>query len=85
MWTITKDLVDDGMGVGTCSRNYDEVRSDRVKFPFRMFDDDGNLYYEGLSDDCDSEKGFAPLDDFGMRNAGCTEIHYLSGKTWQQL
>ena len=85
MWTITKDLVDDGKDVGTSSRNYDVAKSDRVKFPFRMLDDDGNLYYEGLSDDCNSEKGFAPLDDFGVGNAGCTEIHYLSGGRWQQL
>jgi|TARA_R100001530_G_scaffold110783_3_gene78010 hypothetical protein len=37
-----------------------------------MFDDDGVLYYAGLIwGDYD---GFEPLDDFGMPNAGCTEI-----------
>lgn len=40
---------------------------------FRMYDDDGNLYYEGY---CLGDDLFAPLDDFGRPNAGCTEIHY---------
>lgn len=37
---------------------------------FRMFDDDGVLYYEGeMNEFCD---GLEPLTDFGMPNAGCT-------------
>jgi hypothetical protein len=43
---------------------------------FRMYDDDGNLYYEGRS----MEEGFEPLDDFGMPNAGCTRIDYKNDK-----
>jgi len=44
-----------------------------LPYPFKMYDDDGNLYYDGMSSHPDV---FAPLDDFGMPNAGCTEIHY---------
>ena len=48
---------------------------------FRLYDDDGVLYYEGYmrplseitSDDAD---GFEPLDDFGGPNAGATELRY---------
>lgn len=40
---------------------------------FRMYDDDGILYYEGRADE---DTSFEPLDDFGMPNAGCTYIKY---------
>lgn len=47
--------------------------------PFVMRDDDGIDYYTGnfigLSRNADM---FAPLDDFGMPNAGCTEIAYIN-------
>ena len=45
---------------------------------FRMRDDDGELYYEGRIACPDDESMFAPLDDFGMPNAGCTGIEYKS-------
>jgi len=45
---------------------------------FRMYDDDGELYYEGRSDD---DSSFEPLDYYGEPNAGCTEIRYLNRKT----
>lgn len=59
---------------------------------FRMGDDDNDLYYEGrfFDEDYDTqdlrhlplsrvdvtEAAFAPLDDFGRPNAGCTSIQY---------
>lgn len=52
---------------------------------FRMLDDDGELYYEGLI--VGDYDGFEPLDDFGAPNAGCTTIQYkneVSGK-WEDL
>lgn len=52
---------------------------------FRMYDDDGELYYEGLiAGDYD---GFEPLHDFGMPNAGATSIHYRNLQTgkWEPL
>ncbi len=54
---------------------------------FRIYDDDGELYYSGrfiaddgiaghVEDGWHSEYGFGPLDDFGTPNAGATEIRY---------
>jgi hypothetical protein len=85
MWVITKDLIDDGKKVGTSSVNYDEAKTARLVHHFRLLDDDGEIYFEGLSDDCESQRAFAPLDDFGEGYAGCTEIHYFDGHTWNQL
>lgn len=50
---------------------------------FRMYDDDGELYYEGLA----ARVSFAPLDDFGTPNAGCTRIDYFNPETqtWETL
>ena len=52
---------------------------------FRLLDDDGILYYSGVCLHGGSEDAvFAPLD-WGMANAGCTEIQYLSlsGNKWE--
>jgi hypothetical protein len=53
--------------------------------PFKMYDDDGELYYTGrvlgfIPADVD---GFEPLHEFGMPNAGCTDIRYKDTKTGQ--
>ena len=48
----------------------------RMPDRFVMKDDDKNTYYGGLLY-CGC--GFEPLDDFGMPNAGATEI-WLNGK-----
>lgn len=44
---------------------------------FRMRDDDGELYYSGVC----SKEDFAPLDDFGLPNAGAVTIEYLNPRT----
>ena len=85
MWTITNDLVDGGKQVGTSSCNYDAAQAALTKNPFRLLDDDGEIYYEGLSDSCDLQRAFAPLDDFGRGFAGCTEIHYFTNGVWKCL
>jgi hypothetical protein len=85
MWTITNDLVDDGKKVGISSGNYDEAKAPLLKYQFRLLDDDGDIFYEGLSDDCDTQGAFAPLDDFGKGYAGCTEIQYFDGQSWNQI
>lgn len=46
---------------------------------FRMYDDDGTLYYRGrmfYAEELDGteEQVFAPLAEFGLPNAGCTRI-----------
>lgn len=56
---------------------------------FCLFDDDGELYYEGRivsSEGEGSEDDFGPLDDFGMPNAGCTSIEYQNAEgKWKTL
>lgn len=52
--------------------------------PFRISDDDGEVYYEGVMtrELADSEDIFAPMDDFATPNAGATtlEIRGKDGK-----
>lgn len=86
MWKITKDRIfdpsmDERPAVGFSSRNYD---GRELPHQFRMKDDDGEIYYYGRSS---SDSSFAPLDDFGMPNAGCTTIEYYNQKTkkWEIL
>ena len=50
-------------------------------YPFRLFDDDGELYFEGRSADSSS---FDPLDYFGAA-FGCTDIQYLEKGKWESL
>ena len=85
MWTITDDRLERGTKVGTTSTNYDEAKTALLKHRFRLLDDDGEVYYEGLSDDRDSQRAFDPLDDFGLGYAGCTEIQYLEMGVWHPL
>ena len=58
--------------------------------PFRLFDDEDNLCHEGrilvVRDDGTTDLGeehFAPLDDFGEPDSGCTYIQY--GPPWETL
>ena len=53
------------------------------KEKFRMRDDDGNIYCEGII--IGQFDGFEPLDDFGMPGLGCTEIQYLLDNGWETL
>lgn len=47
---------------------------------FKMYDDDGELYYSGYCLCDEGESLFNPLDDFGLPNAGASEIHYRNAK-----
>ena len=85
-WIITKDLIDtDAVGVFG-PRGVSETAVSALKagdgFKFRMLDDDGEVYYRGLSDEPDT---FDPLDDFGTPNAGCTDIQYSGRGGWTSL
>jgi len=93
MWIITVDHIADfdadfpsnanavGM-IGPADAN--PADAGKCIYPFKMYDDDHNLYYEGKS----SEHGsFDPLDDFGEPNAGAAYIKYrnqISG-VWEIL
>lgn len=57
-------------------------------FPFRLYDDDGELYFSGYSDtpfsQMDSDTAFLPLDQFGAAY-GCTYMCVLEAAVWEQL
>ena len=91
-WIIMVDHITDSDGksrVGCRSPGWSEAKAAELgqaryaPHGFRLYDDDGNLYYEGRSTVVDS---FAPLDDLGTPDAGCTEIRYWRpGGTWESL
>jgi len=76
MWMITKNYIDEPESVFCRIESSDFVEGTKLTEQFRLYDDDGNLYYEGVSSDSTSERAFDPLDDFGTPNAGCTTIRY---------
>ncbi len=90
-WRITEDHIsDDGHEEGTEGPSgLPSELSDKLDAEdgqeFKMYDDDGVLYYEGLI--TGDYTGFEPLDDFGKPNAGCTDIMYWNDKTkeWETL
>jgi hypothetical protein len=57
------------------------LQSERYKYQFRLFDGDGEMYYEGLSIENNS---FDPLDEEQL-NSGVTVIHYLNSGKWEEL
>ena len=85
-WIITKDHLGDNEEGTTGPRAATEEDLARLKAgegnTFRMYDDDGELYYTGrlvVSGDLtydDEEACFGPLDDYGTPNAGCTSIRW---------
>jgi hypothetical protein len=78
-WTITKDKIDNGDAIGTGN-----FKGDAKTLPhlFRLLDGDSEVYYEGRSDDNNSEAAFRPLD-WAMPYAGCTSIQYRNGNSWE--
>ena len=85
-WIITKDIIEDGLGnltSGPRGSQFTFADLEATGTQFRMYDDDGTLYYEGLI--CGDFDGFEPLDDFGTPNAGATRIElYLKGR-WEHV
>ena len=90
-WTITEDKIDNGERVGTvgpkgADLSHQAIKNHPERKAFKMYDDDGNHYYSGFYVGPDDESLFAPLDDFGKPNSGCTEIHYREPDgTYKQL
>lgn len=85
-WLITKDLIDEGEAEGTmgprgCGLTVEEIKAHPMVEEWRCYDDDGNLYYQGLVVLGEHGTGFEPLDDFCSPNAGCTEIRYKNPNT----
>lgn len=63
---------------------HDESGKELPLIRFRLFDDDGELYYAGeLHDDGECENQSAALA-FGANDAGCTEILVERDGRWTQ-
>jgi len=85
-WIITKDHLASSRRdeAGVCgprdlSSDMKNVLLSGTGEAFKMYDDDRELYYEGLI--VGDYSGFEPLDDFGGPNAGCTYIMYKNKQT----
>ena len=100
-WVITKDLLwnedpvssreykmrNDKGTVGPKGTILDKGTIVTMGKKFRMKDDDGFVYYEGMIFETDMSEttGFEPLDEFGSPNAGCTSIEYMENGKWVEL
>lgn len=80
MWKITRNMID---GREANCKKYlakdwseEAVKKARKLYKFRLSDDDGEIYFYGVSTDCRSEAAFRPLDEFGKPGYGCTNIEY---------
>lgn len=88
-WLITADFVDKGDSKGVRGPRATTLTREEIRKhgkAFRLLDDDGELYYRGIYLGPDDETLFAPLDDFGTPNAGCTSIQYRNALgAWETL
>ncbi len=101
-WTITKDYIADetapqpsnANAVGMVGPRHAKFTAEEIiAHPqgrkFRIKDDDGEMYYEGvmvITPDDGDEAEFRPLDDFGAPNAGATIIEYQRPDgTWEMV
>jgi hypothetical protein len=80
-WMIDKDCAEVGgklpvFGPRNISTETQEALKRGEGTPFRMYDDDNELYYEGFL----FGNEFGPLDDYGTPNAGCTRIDVFEKK-----
>lgn len=81
MWKITKDLVNPPSGpnhVGKTSLTFDDAKFALAqKVPFRLRDDDGELYYEGemtLKRSQGNEYQVFDVLDWAEADSGCTSL-----------
>ena len=65
----------------------DSVANHPDAVDFKLYDDDGELYYEGVMilGDGDENDCFGPLDDFGRPNAGAVRLDYLENGQWKTM
>jgi hypothetical protein len=91
MWKITFNHLEKKPFVRQ-SRNWDQVMWDAMpdsqKTKIKLYDDDHNLYYDGVTSDIDEDEdlAFAPLD-WAAGYAGCTYMKYKCPETgaWKTL
>lgn len=86
-WIITHDMIasrGDRPQVGRVSAFWDEKRQKAATTSFRLYDDDGILYYQGLLIDGEyAESQFNALA-WGEAFAGCTTIKVRRNGKWEQ-
>ena len=84
-WEITWAATDIGLGDEVGKEGPWNADTTLTAEPerFRMKDDDGIVYYKGVI--YGDYEGFEPLDDFGMPNAGCVVIEYMTDGEWKML
>jgi len=84
-WKITRDCIDDGEAVGT-EGPQDLNPSIPLDTPFRLLDDDKEVYYYGKFGG-DQAYLEGPLMDFGMPNAGCVALQLRNPAThkWEYV
>jgi hypothetical protein len=80
-WIITRDHIHTGRAGNGTYKGSDPAA---LPYEFRLLDGDGYLYYEGRSDDRDSEAAFAPLD-WAEGYAGAVTIEYRRNGKWEVL
>lgn len=85
MWIITHDFTETPGAAGITSRCFEEGERAKLTERFRLVDGDGEVYFEGVSDNSSSEAAFDPLDDFGEGHAGCGAIEYWVNQQWRPL
>ena len=78
-WIITKDLLENKPMQHRNFKDITDVLINPTKF--RLLDDDGIIYFKGLTEDSSS---FQPLDAYGVA-FGCTSIEYLEKGVWTVL
>ena len=69
-YIITHNIIDE-----KAKRERTKEEQEKYPYAFRLYYDDGELYFKGYSDNANSERAFAPLDGIGQ-SYGCTEIKY---------
>lgn len=94
MFTITKNHVTEGYtptigqmpryGIERAMGEDDSLPRVSKCVDFRMYDDDGELYYEGLLDDDDECVNQIAALRFGEADAGCTTIRVKRNGEWVQ-
>lgn len=64
----------------------DQIKADKT-IHFRMYDDDGLMYYEGeMTKECFEHRPEAPLEDYGTPNAGAVRLDVKTDtKGWEVL
>lgn len=79
LWKLTKNFPDSPL-----YNNFDEgeqVDESTLVHKFRILDDDGEVYCEGITNNSST---FKPLD-FLTPLYGCTDIQYWEDGQWQSL